>query len=161
MGGELATEFRVFIDSSLPNDITIRHHRRGDITASNGTYLFYSNVSGYDDANIMEIRATQDAFAGAVLEIGADRNMSDSFDLFRVTIDDGPLPREVFAVTGQGHTMIKRGGLTVTGPTVVKAGGLLIEAGGVPSPLTSIPMVTPLLQLSSYDWQVSESKWIE
>ena len=31
---------------------------------------------------------------------------------------------------------------------------LLIEAGGVPSPFTSIPMITPMLQLSSYDWQV-------
>ena len=102
----------------------------GDVSAFNGSYFFYSNISGYGDSNIMEIRATQDAFAGAVLEVGADRNMSDSFDLFRITIDDGPLPREVFAVTGQGHTMIKRGGLSVTGTTTLKAGGLLVNAGG-------------------------------
>ena len=103
----------------------------GDINANNGSYVFSSNASGYKDTNIMEVRATQDAFAGAVLEVTADRNMSDSFDLFRVTIASGPLPREVFAVTGQGRTTIKRGGLTVTGAAVVKSGGLLIEAGGI------------------------------
>jgi len=103
----------------------------GHITASNGSYLFSSNASGYNDANVMEIRATHDAFAGAVLEVGAHRNLSDSFDLFRVAIDNGPLPREVFAITGQGRTMIKRGGLSVTGATALKAGGLLIEAGGI------------------------------
>lgn len=103
----------------------------GDITANNGTFLFSSNASGLNDANIMEVKATHDAFSGAVLEVGAHRNMSDSFDLFRVAVDNGPLPREVFSVTGQGRTTIKRGGLSVTGATAVKAGGLLIEAGGL------------------------------
>lgn len=103
----------------------------GNVLAYNGSYIFSSNVSGHNDGNIMEVRATQDAFAGAVLEIGADRNRSDSFDLFRVTVDNGPSSREVFAITGQGRTTIKHGGLTVTGAAVVKSGGLLIEAGGI------------------------------
>ena len=30
---------------------------------------------------------------------------------------------------------------------------LLLEAGGSPSPLTSVPVLTPNLQLSGYDWQ--------
>ncbi len=103
----------------------------GNVLAHNGSYIFSSNASGHNDGSIMEVRATQDAFAGAVLEIGADRNRSDSFDLFRVTVDNGPSSREVFAITGQGRTTIKHGGLTVTGAAVVKSGGLLIEAGGI------------------------------
>ena len=31
---------------------------------------------------------------------------------------------------------------------------LLLEAGGTPSLLTSLPTFTPAFQLSSYDWQV-------
>ncbi|KAJ8599133.1 hypothetical protein CTAYLR_006365 [Chrysophaeum taylorii] len=100
----------------------------GDIEATNGTFIFSSNVSL---SNVMTVRATFDNFQSTVLYVEADRNASSAYKLLEIANYEDGVRDTVFSVTGTPRTFVNKGGLEVVGGAVVRSNGLVIDAGGL------------------------------